>query len=156
MKSRQLVRGIALGLAFGATAIFSHAIPATAGDVVKERRETMKTVVENFKPIVGMVKGAVAFDAATVRKNAANIAALLKKAKGLFPKGSDAGDTRAKPEIWQNMDEFNAIFDAAIKNAEALATVSAADALPPAVMALGGKGCKACHEKFRKPKKDKM
>ena len=151
----KLLHGIGAGLGLGAALTLFQAAPAgAAGDVIKERRAVMKTVVENFRPLVGMVRGQAAFDAATVRKNATSIAAALKKAKGLFPEGSDTGDTRAKPEIWRNMDEFNAIFDTAIRNAEALAGVSAADALPPAVTALGGKGCKACHEKFRKPKEE--
>ena len=127
---------------------------AAMDDVIKQRRELMKHNLEMFKPLVKMVKGAQPFDAATVKKNAEAIAEDLKKARKLFPEGSDQGDTRAKPEIWLLEDEFQQLFDSAIEKAKALAQVNAPDQLAPAVMALGGKGCKACHEKFRLPKKN--
>ena len=126
---------------------------AAMNDVVKQRQEMMKNTRDMFVPLVKMVKGAQPFDAATVKKNAETIAASLEKARKLFPEGSDAGDTRAKPEIWLMEDEFQAIFKTAIEKAQALAQVQSAEQLAPAVMALGGKGCKACHEKFRAPEK---
>ena len=143
--------GIAVGLTLGGIA----AGMAAMDEVIKQRREAMKQTRDMFVPLVKMVKGAQPFDAATVKKNAEAIASHLEKARKLFPEGSDAGDTRAKPEIWLLEDEFQAIFDSAIAKARALAKVDAPDKLAPAVMALGGKGCKACHEKFRLPKKDK-
>ena len=126
---------------------------AAMDDAVKQRKELMKQTKEMFVPLVKMVKGAQPFDAATVKKNAEAIAAHLEKASKLFPEGSDAGDTRAKPEIWLMKDEFDAVFKTAIEKARALSQVTAAEQLAPAVMALGGEGCKACHEKFRAPKK---
>ena len=126
---------------------------AAMDDVIKQRRELMKHNKEMFVPLVKMVKGAQPFDAATVKKNAEAIAADLEKASKLFPEGSDKGDTRAKPEIWLLQDEFRQMFKTAIDKAKALAKVQKPEDLAPAVMALGGKGCKACHEKFRAPKK---
>ena len=126
---------------------------AAMDDVIKQRRELMKHNRDMFVPLVKMVKGAQPFDAATVKKNAEAIAADLEKARKLFPEGSDQGDTRAKPEIWLLEDEFQKLFDTAIEKAKALAQVQKPDELAPAVMALGGKGCKACHEKFRAPEK---
>ncbi len=126
---------------------------AAMDDVIKQRRELMKHNKEMFVPLVKMVKGAQPFDAATVKKNAEAIAADLEKASKLFPEGSDQGDTRAKPEIWLLQDEFQQLFKTAIEKAKALAQVQKPEELAPAVMALGGKGCKACHEKFRAPKK---
>ena len=127
---------------------------AAMDDVIKQRQDVMKNTRDMFVPLVKMVKGAQPFDAATVKKNAETIAANLEKASKLFPEGSDQGETRAKPEIWLMEDEFQAIFKTAIEKAKALAQVQSADQLAPAVMALGGKGCKACHEKFRLPKKN--
>ncbi len=119
---------------------------------IAERQQAMKDIKSNFVPLVKMVKGAQPFDAATVKKNAEIIAAKLQASAKLFPEGSDTGDTRAKPEIWTMSEEFQAIMNTAIEKAKALANVSSPDQLAPAVMALGGEGCKACHEKFRKPK----
>ena len=120
---------------------------------IAERQQVMKDIKNSFVPLVKMVKGAQLFDAAVVKKNAETIAAKLEAAAKLFPEGSDKGDTRAKPEIWLMQDEFQAIMKTAVEKAKAVASVSSPDQLAPAVMALGGKGCKACHEKFRLPKK---
>jgi len=120
---------------------------------VAERKAAMKAAKKAFKPLVGMVKGEVAFDAATVKKNAMAIAEALKKAKANFPEGSDKGETRAKPEIWMMKDEFDALFDKSIELAMAIEKAGDKAALGKAVMALGGEGCKACHKKFRMPKK---
>ena len=120
---------------------------------VAERQAAMKAAKKAFKPLVGMVKGEVAFDAATVKANAKAIAEALKKAKANFPEGSDKGETRAKPEIWMMKDEFDALFDKSIELAMAIEKAGDRNALGKAVMALGGEGCKACHKKFRMPKK---
>ena len=119
---------------------------------VAERQQAMKDIKKHFVPLVKMVKGVAPFDAATVKKNAEVIAAKLEAAAKLFPEGSDKGDTRAKPEIWLMPEEFQAIMKTAIEKARAVGQAQTLDALKPAVMALGGEGCKACHEKFRKPR----
>jgi len=143
-------------IALAAMAIFST---TTLAGPIEDRQEIMKDTVKNLKPLIGMVKGAVPLDLATVKKNAAHIAANLEKARKLFPDGTGDGeakvDTRAKPEIWLMKDEFQAAFDNAIKRAKALAAIDGEAAFKPAVLGLGGKGCKACHKKFRLPKKKK-
>jgi len=150
MKKKILAAGIAAGIA-----AFSAAAMA---DAVTDRQAAMKEAKQNFKPLVGMVKGKVPkplvgmvkgkvpFDAATVKKNAMAIAAALEKAKKLFPEGSEKGekDSRAKPEIWMMKS---------IRLARAIEGAGDVNALKGAVMALGGDGCKACHKKFRLPKK---
>ncbi len=137
-----------------AVAVSAASLPAMA-DAVTDRQAAMKEAKQNFKPLVGMVKGKVPFDAAVVKKNAMAIAAALEKARGLFPEGSEKGEkeSRAKPEIWLMKDEFDAAFGKAVKLAKALENVQDKAALPAAVMALGGDGCKACHKNFRLPKK---
>ena len=148
-KGNWIIMALAGAIALGGATVGMAAME----DVIKQRREIMKHNKEMFVPLVKMVKGAMPFDAATVKKNAEAIAADLEKASKLFPEGSDEGDTRAKPEIWLMEDEFQALFKTAIDKAKALAQVNSADRLAPAVMALGGEGCKACHEKFRAPEK---
>ena len=150
MKSNWILGALVAAVTLGSIA----AGWAAMDDVIRQRREIMKHNKEMFVPLVKMVKGALPFDAATVKKNAETITADLEKASKLFPEGSDVGDTRAKPEIWLLEDEFQDLFKTAIEKAKALAQVRKPEELAPAVMALGGKGCKACHEKFRAPKKN--
>ncbi len=144
-------RMLTLGLCTALAAVSTNAL----ADAVTERQAVMKDTVKNFKPLVGMVKGKVPFDAAMVQKNAATIAANLEKARKLFPEGSEKGEkeSRAKPEIWLLEDEFQDIFKTAVQRAKALSQVREAKDLAPAVMALGNDGCGACHKKFRLPKK---
>ena len=146
--------GIA-GMVVSATLALGHEEAGNMTGPAKARHEAMETVKDHFVPLVKMVKGAAPFDAATVRKNAEIIAQKLQEASRLFPEGSDRGETRAKPEIWSNRAEFDAIMQTAIEKAKALAKADAPEKLMPAVIDLGGKGCKACHEKFRKPKEKK-
>ncbi len=144
-------RMLTLGLFAALAAVSTSAL----ADAVMERQAVMKDTVKNFKPLVGMVKGKIPFDAAVVQKNAAAIAANLEKARKLFPEGSEKGEkeSRAKPEIWLLEDEFQDIFKTAVQRARALSQVREAKDLTPAVMALGNDGCGACHKKFRLPKK---
>ncbi|MEK9968978.1 MAG: cytochrome c [Ferrovibrio sp.] len=68
-----------------------------------------------------------------------------------FPAGSDKGNTKAKPEIWANMAQFEGY----MKDAEAKATALAAAAksgdmaaVKAGFGALGG-ACGTCHKAFR-------
>ena len=157
MKKRLAVVAFATGMVAMAGVVMASGMmkDGAKGGPIAERQAAMKMAVKNFKALVGMVKGEVAFDAAAVKRHAQAIEAALKKAKRNFPEGTDEGDTRAKPEIWLMKDEFNAQFDKAISLAKALETVNAKDKLAPAVMALGKNGCKACHMDYRLPKKEK-
>lgn len=136
--------GIALGLS----------VTAAQADAIEDRQAAMKDVGKSMKALAAMAKGEAEFDAAAVKSNADNIAAKMDAAKALFPDGSDKGakETWAKAEIWTDKDTFLAIMDDGIAAANAVAAVGDMDALRPALGGLGGKGCKACHEKFRRPK----
>jgi len=68
-----------------------------------------------------------------------------------YPKGSDKGETRAKAEIWENMDDFKSKGKASY--AATLGMIEAAKAGDKAASAdafkkLGG-SCKACHKEYR-------
>lgn len=69
-----------------------------------------------------------------------------------FPKGSDVGDTDAKPEIWTQWAEFKAAADKNRKAVAELAKIaSKADhAAAQAAVASVGQSCKGCHDKFKR------
>ncbi len=104
--------------------------------------------------LVKMTKGEEPFDAAKV------LAALTAlQANGekfdvalLFPAGSDQGDTKALPKIWEDTAGFEAAEDKF--EAAAAASIAAApqdvDALKAQVGAIG-QACAGCHETFRRP-----
>jgi cytochrome c556 len=73
-----------------------------------------------------------------------------------FKKPITAGATDAKPEIWQNWDDFTAKAKAVEEASAKLSAVAATGdmkAIMPAVKALGD-SCKACHNSYRKPKEE--
>ncbi len=72
----------------------------------------------------------------------------------VFPEGTDIGDTRAKPEIWQD----RASFETAIKalqtaTGELVRLAESGDmAAVGAQLEEVGKACGGCHKPFRKEK----
>lgn len=143
---RHLVRAAAVG-----AVILATAGGAMAAGEIAARQEAMKGVGGAMKAIKAAVEGNKAADAA---EPAMKIAATMQKVPSLFPKGSDAGETDAKPEIWADWAAFEKAAADAGAAAEKLAGVAKsgdAAATGEAMKALGG-ACGACHKPFRKPK----
>ena len=92
-------------------------------------------------------------DLGVIRLSAAKIAELSQKASGWFPKGTgpELGKTGAKPEIWQNPEDFTTKlhnFQAAAKAFSAVAAGGDLNAIKAHAGDLG-QACKACHDKYR-------
>jgi cytochrome c556 len=137
-------------VAFAAAALGLAVLAAPADDPAHARHVAMESAGEAMKPLVAIVKGQAAFDAAIVKKSATTIGEGLASAAPLFTPGSDKGETRAKPEIWTNKADFDKLMKYAQAAAAALAAVADEPAYRPAFGALG-QSCKACHEKYRAP-----
>ena len=121
--------------------------PAYA-DVIAERKENFRANVKALKLIQpAMADG----DMETISNEAKAIADWAKVMPEFFPDGSDMGDTKARPEIWENWDDFLAKAaanqDAALALAE-LAATGDQDALPGAFGALS-KTCGDCHKLYK-------
>jgi len=130
------------------------ACSAAFADPIADRKALMKERGGLVGGLVKMTKGEEPFDAAKV------LAALTAlQANGekfdvalLFPAGSDQGDTKALPKIWEDTAGFEAAEDKF--EAAAAASIAAApqdvDALKAQVGAIG-QACAGCHETFRRP-----
>ena len=126
---------------------------------IKARQGLMKNYLWNAKPLFGMAKGKIPYDAKKAQIHADNLELISKMNNGsLWPKGSDnqafPEDTRALKKIW---DTFPAIGEKgkAFKKATAdLAAVAGdgKDALKSKIGALG-QSCKGCHDGYRADKK---
>jgi cytochrome c556 len=120
-------------------------------NIIKYRRNVMKSVGANIANIAMVAKGEVTF-VANVALNARAIRDGLNLAGGLFPDGTDIGETNALPKLWQD----RAGFDDALRQARAAADdmVAAAETgdLGEIQKALGalGKRCGECHKPYRK------
>lgn len=116
------------------------------------RQSYFALLAANFGPMVASVKGDIPWDQAKMERWANDLAALstLNIMPG-FVDGSDKGTTRAKPEIWENKDDFRAKMDdmhkALIDLQQATATGDR-KAIGERVAA-AGKTCKTCHDEYK-------
>ena len=98
MRSKPLVfAAIAIGL-LAATAV-------NAQEVYKEREALMK----GFGQRMGVIKGVLVDGKGTlsdVATAASEIAASAGKIPGVFPEGSNAGESEALPVIWEKWPDF--------------------------------------------------
>lgn len=134
-----------------AVAISAFAGTAIAQDPIGARKAAMKTVGGSVALLTKMSKGEEPYDSAKAKAAVVAISTAVKGYDGLFPKGSDQGDTKAGPKIWEDM----AGFKAALAKLEEAATASAdkagkdVDGVKATLGALGAT-CKGCHETYRK------
>jgi len=139
----------------GAAVLVSAAVTALGQmkpeDSIKYRQSAMFLVGTNFGTLAAMVQGKRPYDKDTAIK-CANIVAFVSKLPldGFVP-GTNQGNTKAKPEIWLDMDDFKAKMEKMQEETAKLAEVAQQgdfEALKAQVGATG-KSCKACHDKYR-------
>jgi cytochrome c556 len=139
-------------------AMLMLAVPVSkdrAAVIMKERHEGMESIGDATKAISRTLKGTP--DSATLRLNAAKIAMASRAAANWFPAGTgpDVGKTRAKPDIWQNPEDFAAKlrnFQGAAKAFNDATHGNDMAAINARFADLGGT-CKACHDKYRAEEK---
>ena len=144
-----------LGAVALATAIGFAAIATWAADPITERRDAMKGNGAAMKAInETLEKGGSAADLAP---HAAKINDTAMKLASLFPAGSDQpqgkdpGQTMAKPDIWQNPNDFAAKVKAFQEEAAMFQTAVAGGDLgviKAEFEKLGG-ACGDCHKSYR-------
>jgi cytochrome c556 len=133
-------------ISFGASAQF-----AKPEDAIKYRKAALTVTGAHFGRLGAMAQGKVPFDAKIATENAEIVAEMAKLPWPAFVEGSDAGETKAKPEIWKQAGKFK---ESAEKfQAESMKLLTAAksgkeDAFKAAFNATAGT-CKSCHDDFR-------
>lgn len=145
------------------TAAALAAIPFTAfaqdddpiHQAIEARQGFYQMLNINMATLAGMAKGDTPYDEAKAVTAATNIQALTGyDLPGLFIEGSGIGQTQeetaAKPDIWNNMDDFRAKFTGLREAAAGApdAVKGGAENVGAAVGKLGG-ACKACHDLYR-------
>ena len=143
---------LTLAAASATLASFSAAAQfAKPEDAIKYHKAALTVTAAHFGRMGAMAQGKVAFDAKTASDNADIVVAMSKLPWAAFGEGTDAGETKAKPEIWKQNAKFK---EAAEKfQAEAVKLAAAAkngkeDAFKSAFSATAG-ACKSCHDDFR-------
>ncbi len=148
MKGRAIkLCGVALAAAIGFAGIAGLSQAQT--DVIKQRQADMKANGASMKAINGILEASG--PAADVAAEATKINAKAMEIATLFPAGSDQGDTKAKPEIWQDPDDFAAKLKA-LQDESAMLVTAANGGDMAAVKAqydkLGGT-CGGCHKIYK-------
>lgn len=116
------------------------------------RQSIFALIGMNFGPIAAMVKGDIPWDQDAMAGYANDLDDIvdLDLIRGFAP-GSEKGTTRAKPAIWDNMDDFASklddLRDAAASLDEAVEGGERKE-IANAVRDTGG-ACKACHDEYK-------
>lgn len=124
---------------------------ALAQSALDQRKALMRTQGQATGPVGRMLSGAEPFDMAKAQTALDAYLNTTRQFRDLFPPGSDQGQTRALPAIFENRDAFNA----AVAKFEADATAAKAaikdeatfKSEMPKVLA----NCNSCHTTYRRP-----
>jgi cytochrome c556 len=128
------------------------ATSAVLADPIADRKAIMKERGGLVGGLSKVVKGETAFDAAAVLTALQGLSANAEKfdVDALFPAGTETGDTKASPKIWEDMAGFKAAADKF--KADTAAAVAAAPQDVEALKASFGAvtaNCGACHQTYR-------
>ena len=136
-----------LGAALPAAAQF-----AKPEDAIKYRQSAFTVMGNHFGRIGAMVNNRVPFDANAVTVNAEIVQTMSKLPYAGFIEGTDKGNTKAKPEIWAEMDKFKAAATKMQEEVVKLNTVAKTGNQEQIKTQFGavGQACKACHDDYRK------
>lgn len=145
-----LLAGLALVLVGAAgVGVTSWNAALAQNDPISARKAAMKSNGDAMKAI----KAAVDANgpAAAVATEAAKVAANAKAAEIHFVPGSDKGDTKASPDIWANLGDFQKLDNDTINAANKLEASAKGGDMKAVAADFGdlGKTCGACHNKYR-------
>ena len=140
----------------GACMALAMAIPAQAQfakaeDAIKYRKSSFTVMAAHFGRLGAMANGRIPFDAKLASENADIVAEMSKLPWAAFGEGTDKGETRAKPEIWQESAKYKEAADnmqAAVMKLNTAAKAGNIDALK-AAFGPAAASCKTCHDSFR-------
>lgn len=127
---------------------------AGAVDSALEAIKARKAIFDGNKNAMQAIKGVLdaGLSLEAVVAHARSIEDGARRLPALFPAGSEkGGDTKARPEIWMSMDDFEVRLTDLGAKAQTLAAAAAAGdqtGVAAAFRALGG-ACKGCHDEYK-------
>lgn len=149
LRKKLLILATVSGLAMSPLAI-SHLDDTQIPQSYRQSYFTLMAL--NFGPMASMMKGEIPWNDEQFAGWAKDLAAVgqlnLMRA---FQPGSDKGTTRAKPEIWDNKDDFEGKFKDFQNASAALAAAAASGDKEQIKEAFGetGGSCKSCHDEYK-------
>ena len=144
MKSFKLIILVSLTIS---SVAFAHS--GVKDKNVKERMMVMKEMAGNTKIIGQMLKGKTSFDANQVKLALERLSALSLETPKVFTINATDPKSEAKPNIWDEFDEFTKLSKDLAETSIVLAnSVENPEDLRPALKRISS-GCKACHSRYR-------
>lgn len=135
---------LATGLAVAGTAI---QVSAQNLDVIKQRREAMRSITDQAFATSKMFKGEAPFDLAGVQSGLKSIQNVGAKLKDLFPEDSKTGGgTDASAKIWTARADFNAAVDKWVADAKTASAAITDEASFKTGYAPFSTSCGGCHK----------
>ncbi len=137
----------------GVCALLVLPVPSGADEAenqIKYRQAVMKAIGGHMGASSLIVRGKVSHrDQLKVHAN--GLLSLSRDIAGLFPEGSDFGETEAREIIWEKWDDFRKAADESKAGIENFVRVveTGGDSDLAAAFRRVGKGCRGCHEDFR-------
>jgi cytochrome c556 len=147
-KHLQAARNILAGVL--ALAVVLPALAQTPpADPIAARQSGMKQAGKDSDEIKKVVDAGG--DVTALATQAQAIADWERKVPSVFPPGSDAGKTKAKPEIWQNFADFQSLAADTATQADKLVKLAQADdkAGFDAQYHTMAAACGTCHRRYR-------
>ena len=141
---------IAAVLCLATVALTASAQQVKPENQIKLRKSAYALMNYNFGSLAAMAEEKKPYNKDEAARNADMIAMLSDVPKGFFGEGTDKGETKAKPEIWQKRADFDAKMDKMITEARKLPQAARTD-LAAVKKAVGdvGDACQACHDDYR-------
>ncbi|KXI23496.1 c-type cytochrome [Photobacterium sanguinicancri] len=121
-------------------------------DAIHYRQAAFSMIAANFGDMADMVKGRKDWNQEVFSKRAQYISTLaLMPGEAFSVDGSDKGDTKAKPEIWNDWDGFTVKLNKFQTDLTQLAQVASQGDERATKKAFGvaAKNCKACHSDYK-------
>ena len=145
MKKFALLAGLAA--AFGVCAADAQQMKPEAQ--VKQRQAGYRVLAYNFGSLDAMAEGKKPYNKEEAMRAATLAAAIADYPRMFFGEGTDKGETKAKPEIWQKRADFDAKMDKMVTAVKALPQAAGDPAALRKAVSDAGAACKACHDDYR-------
>ena len=118
---------------------------------IRYRRAVMTMVKRHYEQVSAMAKGKIPMNRDELNRHASYLEMLSRATIDGFVAGSHEGDTKAKPEIWQDWPRFRTQvekFQADATRLREVAKTGNPDALKGAVADMT-RTCKNCHDDYK-------
>jgi cytochrome c556 len=148
-KAMAIAVALAVGIGFALDAAAQERKPE---DQIKMRKGALTVMSWNFGVIGAMAKGQRPYDQAEAVKRAEAVSFASHLPWEAFAPGTDTGDTRALPAIWQQQDKFKAAQERLESETAKLVQAAKSGDVGQLKSQFGAtaKACSACHDDFRK------